>query len=776
MTFEAMFERAAGFRPFPWQLAFATGAEFPEAVIVPTGAGKTEAAALGWLWRRRFAEAGIRERTPRRLVYCLPMRVLVEQTVNRIRAQFDAAGASDVVVHQLMGGHVSRDWIRRPEDDAVIVGTLDQLVSRALMRGYGVSRYAWPIHYALLHNDALWVFDEVQLMGEALATSTQLDGFRRRYPESAGPVRSIWMSATVDPAWLHSVDRPRIGTVLEIGPADHAGGLGARLAATKRLTRIERIDAGGVVSNHRSGSLTLVVVNTVRAARELHRSVVRAKPTAELVLLHSRFRPGDRRDAVGRLEAPIDPVGPGRIVIATQVVEAGVDVSAATLLTEAAPWASLVQRFGRCNRRGEHVDAAVLWAPPEKPAPYDQGDIEASVETLHALAGTSVSPDALAAVVAPMTPPSRRFVIRHRDFIDLFDTASDLSGLDTDIQRFIRDGDDLNVGVAWRDLGGDPPAVSTPDLRSDEICPVPIGEMRDAIKSRSKQSRAWRFDVIDETWGVLVERDLRPGDRILVDIAFGCYTSTAGFDRDAKEPVDPVAGLASEPPEGASSDRERGAWVSIADHSEGVCRHLESLLGQLGSAVSEEETRALRLAARHHDWGKAHEVFQTAMRAEATLPLSIANAYLAKRVGRAPRYIRRGFRHELASALAYLATTDSDGLVTYLIASHHGRVRLGARSLPGEHRSNGGTSSVLGCRDGDELPSVDLGGGTVTAPTTLALLPLELGGDRPYTDLALGLLERLGPYRLSFLEALLRVADGRQSAEEEAGEEVSVGV
>ncbi|MCP9448558.1 MAG: hypothetical protein NNA21_00650 [Nitrospira sp.] len=50
-------------------------------VYVPTGLGKTAMVVLGWLWRRRFhPNEEIRKTTPRRLVYCLPMRVLVEQT------------------------------------------------------------------------------------------------------------------------------------------------------------------------------------------------------------------------------------------------------------------------------------------------------------------------------------------------------------------------------------------------------------------------------------------------------------------------------------------------------------------------------------------------------------------------------------------------------------------------------------------------------------------------------------------------------------------------
>src|SRR5262249_53441483 len=90
-------------------------------------------------------------------------------------------------------------------EPAILVGTQDLLVSAALMRGYAVSRYRWPVDFALLHNDALWVFDEVQLTGATLVTSAQLEAFRRQF-ETAKNCRTLWMSATLDPAWLQTVD------------------------------------------------------------------------------------------------------------------------------------------------------------------------------------------------------------------------------------------------------------------------------------------------------------------------------------------------------------------------------------------------------------------------------------------------------------------------------------------------------------------------------------------------------------------------------------------
>ena len=81
--FEEFFKKATrdegseqGHSPYPFQTRLATGGELPELIDIPTGLGKTDAVVLGWLWRRRFAGQQERRATPRRLVYCLPMRTL----------------------------------------------------------------------------------------------------------------------------------------------------------------------------------------------------------------------------------------------------------------------------------------------------------------------------------------------------------------------------------------------------------------------------------------------------------------------------------------------------------------------------------------------------------------------------------------------------------------------------------------------------------------------------------------------------------------------------
>ena len=217
LTFDEFFRKAVGNDPFPFQRRLATDPELPQLIDVPTGAGKTAAVILAWLWRRRYASPDISKQTPRRLVYCLPMRVLVEQTRDNAKKWLENLGmlaenpgneapvtdfASDndkgdkkrIAVTVLMGGEDKDEWDLYPERDAMIIGTQDMLLSRALNRGYGMSRYRWPVHFGLLNNDCLWVMDEVQLMGNGLATTTQLHGFRDAFGTLLS-VQSIWMSA-----------------------------------------------------------------------------------------------------------------------------------------------------------------------------------------------------------------------------------------------------------------------------------------------------------------------------------------------------------------------------------------------------------------------------------------------------------------------------------------------------------------------------------------------------------------------------------------------------
>src|SRR5205085_11235216 len=114
-------------------------------------------------------------------------------------------------VHVLMGGEQPDDWDLHPERNVVIVGTQDMPLSRLLNRGYGMSRYRWPMHFGLLGNDCLWVLDEVQLMGSGLATTAQVDAFQKHFWKPTKPCHFLWMSATLGDSLFDTRDRNDLG-------------------------------------------------------------------------------------------------------------------------------------------------------------------------------------------------------------------------------------------------------------------------------------------------------------------------------------------------------------------------------------------------------------------------------------------------------------------------------------------------------------------------------------------------------------------------------------
>ena len=102
----------------------------------------------------------------------------------------------------------------------------------------------------------------------------------------------------------------------------------------------------------------------------------------DLRLIHSRFRGIERshwpEEFLSRRHST--DAATDRIIVSTQVVEAGVDVSAMALVTELAPWPSLVQRFGRAARYGGEATVHVIERDLKGKdcLPYDETELVAA--------------------------------------------------------------------------------------------------------------------------------------------------------------------------------------------------------------------------------------------------------------------------------------------------------------------------------------------------------------------------------------------------------------
>ena len=133
----------------------------------------------------------------------------------------------------------------------------------------------------------------------------------------------------------------------------------------------------------------LVVLNTIKDAYQLYKSLQKKLPNSKIILAHSRFTQGDRQ----RLEAEImsDNID---ILVATQIVEVSLDISYDILHTQLAPIDGILQRAGRVNRKINPHTQTPYWPSADVFVygntervnfnfyPYEQDYLEASFNAL----------------------------------------------------------------------------------------------------------------------------------------------------------------------------------------------------------------------------------------------------------------------------------------------------------------------------------------------------------------------------------------------------------
>ena len=385
--FSEYFNALHGRPPFPWQESLArhvcnTGT-WPSTLDLPTGAGKTAALDVA-VFHLALQASAERRQAPVRIVYVVDRRTIVDQAyvqachiarsleeassgilsmVRDALTSLSRDGEPVLAVELLRGGIARSDgWARSPNQPLIAVSTVDQVGSRLLFRGYGVSPSMRPVHAGLLGNDVLYLLDEVHLSAPFCQT---LQAVQSRYASwgekvPSNPFHVVQMSATPGTAEL---DR------FELGPDDRSHPLLRQRLESSKPARLREVNASKLVGEcvkeasefaASPGRAVLVVVNRVQTAREVATGLRRdAKFAGDVHLVTGRMRPVDRESAerglVDRMRAgrTRDPHARPLIVVATQCIEAGADFDFDALVTECASLDALRQRFGRLDRLGE---------------------------------------------------------------------------------------------------------------------------------------------------------------------------------------------------------------------------------------------------------------------------------------------------------------------------------------------------------------------------------------------------------------------------------------
>jgi CRISPR-associated endonuclease/helicase Cas3 len=380
-----------GQQPFAWQQRLLEEIilkrAWPQVLDLPTGSGKTTCIDVALF--ALALDAGQEEDQrwcPRRIAMVVDRRIVVDQVAERGRKLLRAlmAGKEGVVgevaerlrslsrqgeeplgVFTLRGGMPKDDgWARSPDQPLVIASTVDQIGSRMLMQGYGVSQGMLPVHAGLLANDTLLLLDEVHLSEPFRQTLDQLQRLRNRFINGFLRPRFSHAFLSATPGVEHT---PHFA--LLDGEKSPASTLGPRLHACKPTRLVEVEDRAALNKACVDHALDLldrhqtiaVVVNRLASAGEIARRLADLLgKNATVTLLTGRMRPLDRDEVLGELR-PFVQTGrqrsedrPKRVVVGTQCIEAGADFDFDALVTQSASLDSLRQRFGRVDRLGAY--------------------------------------------------------------------------------------------------------------------------------------------------------------------------------------------------------------------------------------------------------------------------------------------------------------------------------------------------------------------------------------------------------------------------------------
>ncbi len=395
---------------FKWQMRLLdeimAEREWPRVLDLPTGVGKTTCIDIALFALALDAQQEPEQRwCPRRIAMVVDRRVVVDQVAERGRKLLRALVAVDAQpvvrevadrlralskeaeeplgVFTLRGGMPKDDgWARTPDQPLILASTVDQLGSRLLIQGYGVSKGMKPVHAGLLGNDVLLMLDEVHLSQPFAETLDALGRLRAKF------VKASPLSPRFHHAFLSAT--PGISSVKPFGLLDDEKSRGSRLGPRLHVPKLARLrevedraaleqacadEARDLIDRH---DVIAVVVNRVASAATIVRQLRDVLgDQADVAPLTGRMRPLDRDDALRSLRSRImtgrdrTSVEKKLIVVGTQCIEAGADFDFDALVTEAASFDALRQRFGRVDRLGlyEKSEGVIVYDKSNKDDP-----------------------------------------------------------------------------------------------------------------------------------------------------------------------------------------------------------------------------------------------------------------------------------------------------------------------------------------------------------------------------------------------------------------------
>lgn len=339
-------------------------------LIAPTGYGKTEYAFL-WSKGDKF-------------IYTLPLRSAVNQIYERAENIFnkDKTGLlhSDADVYLLEKEEDVIDPIKAYETARqisypVLISTGDQFFPYGL-RPPGYEKIFSLFSYSRLVIDEVQAYDPqacaiitkfiewiTKLGGKFLLITATLPTFVKKRIEEV-------INGNLEIINIYEKEREDFKKIFKHKIKIRYIESDDSNEKSEYMDRISEKELKEIIKEAEKGRRILVILNTVNLAQRVFddlKELTRENKelNKNIYLLHSRFTFEDRKNKelkfLEQFKNPKDPLEKeGKILVATQVVEASLDLDADVLFTEICPLDALVQRMGRVLRRYFYRDGKVI--------------------------------------------------------------------------------------------------------------------------------------------------------------------------------------------------------------------------------------------------------------------------------------------------------------------------------------------------------------------------------------------------------------------------------
>lgn len=397
--FERVLGQSTAMFPFQQRMGEAILAGKNVLVVAPTGSGKTWGAVLPFIH-------SVREKRPiaDRLLYALPLRALASGLFASTSDGIQRMMRTDEV-EGCRGQRIPTVSIQTGEqqDDPyyesdLCFTTIDQLLSAYLNIPVSLGPRLANINAGALVG-ALVVFDEIHLFDPLRAGATLLEMATRL----RDCTQFVLMTATLGDDSAQILADHFGADLITVGQDELLLMASHKNKERRWIWKDKPMNAKDIAGNHlrllkqNEAARTLVICNTVSKAQDIYLDLINVLPNeTQLALLHSRFTRPDRLGGEKVLSPYFGPKAlfGNAVLVTTQVIEAGMDISADEVHTELSPMNSLVQRAGRCARYAPPRNRGTVYVyelqttvdgRPRRGPYREKGDAEATDRTKHLL-------------------------------------------------------------------------------------------------------------------------------------------------------------------------------------------------------------------------------------------------------------------------------------------------------------------------------------------------------------------------------------------------------